>query len=545
MSIMLFFALLLLCVAGVIPSSLAATQPHPAVSLEALYRTECDVFETQLPRKPVRTCVIFQSSIKDFTLRSLVSTLESANFERQHSQLTRIYSRYLIYLTAKSDSTLPYYQEVDDFLTERPWWIVRQYPVTTDFIPWNTPAVKITQNLTHHNRLILERVPSAMESVLRGFVSQSFPVSCANRSLYVKTTIGSWGNDMIVNMMSFVRHSLDEVHMLYVTHSGSVKNQVGFVEFDAKPDCVRHVNKHLCTFLPISNCTLPLALRNCQDDQKCIIEGHYHPNENLTDHVLGNLPGDPHAKTFFSMALPANLFPSSLEYRQRDIRRGVVADNIESKQRSDFAGNELALTGMFGIVYRPNYHLGLHIQRLLESFYDSSDPDSTVSQTIDRNLRCHAVHIRMGDRYINRSTNMFDWCAAHTNKSAASPEERWIGQWIDGRKLTRSHWHNMGCHCRNPFGTLSLQHFVNASITMNPNISDLVVVSDDYQWLKAYDLYPEELLWLSVSYVRLCICLIYRELKLFLANGSYRDRIRIHLFPTAFEIGECISTCTT
>eukprot|EP01033_Poteriospumella_lacustris_P000573 gene573-392_t len=69
----------------------------------------------------------------------------------------------------------------------------------------------------------------------------------------------------------------------------------------------------------------------------------------------------------------------------------------------------------------------------------------------------------------------------------------------------------MGCHCRNPFGTLTLQHFVNASIAMNLNISDLVIVSDDYQWLKA-------------------------ELALFLANGSYRDRVRIHLFPTAFEI---------
>lgn len=447
------------------------------------------------------------------------------------------------------------YEDIDEFLTTHPWWILRQYPsrsqsqhlpvTTTTTTTTTTNAVPILWThhaLDEHREAIFERTPRFVEAMSRGFLAQSFPSSssssstassaCRDRTLYVKTSVGSWGNDIIVNMHSFVERSVGDVHMIYLTHAGDVHDRVGHVEPLSTPQCAHQVDKHTCAFLPISNCSLPAALVRCHGRPECIREGYYRPSTSSTSSIINNddhhiWSGRDAPKTTTTATTTSNpthdepstrFFPTHfpdyhrrsssscpVEYRVgRDVHRGVVDGNLDASQcrrDMDDATNLHAFTGLFNFIYRPNHHLGLHMQSILESFFDrsfanngtnirrrlranGSGPDSLpVLFVMDRTERCHAAHIRMGDRYINRREDMFRWCREHTNASATSSEDRWIGDWIDGRKLTRGQWYNMGCNWRNPFGTLTLQHFVNASVALNPNISHVVVMTDDFAWL--------------------------------------------------------------
>jgi hypothetical protein len=418
---------------------------------------------------------------------------------------------------------------LDKFVTVRPWWIVRQYP--TPHPPTIHPTAVASSHHHHphphhhlllqshhafarpHHEIILERVPEYVEAFAVGAVALAFPAQCADRALYVKTSVGSWGNDIIVNMESYLQRSPEQVHLIYLTRSGSPHDITGHVETHIHPTCANQVDKHTCVFLAHTNCSTPPSLAACHDPS-CIQEGYYALHDQHTEHrYVGNQDPARHRQSwdkYFPRTSSYRAQPSA-SWRMRHIQLGVVEGNIDrSGVRDDVNARMHSLYFMFNVIYRPNFHLGVHMQSVLEEFFDTprvslanesanahNDDDvhdsgrvatqtatDGIEHTLDRSERCHAAHIRMGDRYINRTVDMFDWCDRHTNHSERDRDKAVVGQWKDGQPLSVGQWFDMGCQCRSPFGTLTLQHYVNASVALNPDVKHLLVVTDDYHWLQ-------------------------------------------------------------
>lgn len=533
---------------------LAAVWSHAiSTSLQKFYESQCA--GTRSPRPGQWSCTVHTIKVQDLSMAVLLETLESPAFAALHQAFRKKFENYYIVMPVEALKTLfksrtdtpamhnkaataavatavgqplDALQEMnsvlDDFVTLHPWWTIRQYPSHHHTGKGFGGAASASHHGSFrplaHDTVIFERVPQDIEALARSMLAQSFPATCDNRTLYVKTTIGSWGNDIIVNMENYVSRVPEAVHLMYVTRTGDAADYSGYVEPQGTPYCANQINKQLCAFLPTSNCSVPWALQKCHQSEACIVEGHYAPDAQARSHV--HVREDPvkHRQewtTFFNVNLTHRSHAVPILKIGANIPLGIVPGNIDStEQRDDVSQRFHPLFLMFHQIYRPNHWLGSHIQAVLEEFFDGTaaspwaldtnggsdskaapNNNSTansheahhgklISRTMDRSYRCHVAHIRMGDRYINRSTNMFDWCAAHTNRSAAHPDDRAIGQWLDGRPLSMGQWHDMGCQARNPFGTLTLQHYVNASIALNPNVTHLMVLTDDYRWLNEY-----------------------------------------------------------
>eukprot|EP01033_Poteriospumella_lacustris_P010628 gene10628-7561_t len=555
---------------------LAASWSHAvSTSLQKFYESQC--VGTRSPRPGQWSCAVHTIKVKDLSMTVLLDALESTAFAPLHEAFRKKFERYYIVMPIEAVKTLlkshtdtPVMHNkgttatvvsavgqppdalqqlnsiLDDFVTVHPWWTIRQYLSHHHAKGSGGAAASASHHSSFrplaHDTVIFERVPQDIEALARSMLAQSFPATCDNRTLYVKTSIGSWGNDIIVNMENYVSRVPEAVHLLYVTRTGDAADYSGYVEPQGTAHCANQINKQLCAFLPTSNCSVPWALQKCHQSEACIVEGHYAPEAKARTHVYAREDPIKHRQewtTFFDVNLTHRSHAVPILKIGPHLSLGIVPDNIDAtEQRDDVSQRFHPLFLMFHQVYRPNHWLGSHIQAVLEEFFDgaaaspwaldngggSSSTNTTststssheahhgklISRTMDRSYRCHVAHIRMGDRYINRSTNMFEWCAAHTNRSAAHPDERAIGEWIDGRPLSMGQWHDMGCQARNPFGTLTLQHYVNASIALNPNVTHLMVLTDDYRWLN------EELA-------------VYRK------HGAYREQVTLHIFPTHLD----------
>ena len=97
------------------------------------------------------------------------------------------------------------------------------------------------------------------------------------------------------------------------------------------------------------------------------------------------------------------------------------------------------------------------------------------------NSKCMAMHIRMDDRHV-KGVDMQEWCDAHSTMrdvkvSGRSDRSNYVN-------ISMSTWLDYGCGQRLPFGAATLAHYVNASLTLNPDILDLYVITDEPVWFE-------------------------------------------------------------
>jgi hypothetical protein len=124
----------------------------------------------------------------------------------------------------------------------------------------------------------------------------------------------------------------------------------------------------------------------------------------------------------------------------------------------------------------------------------------------EENSECIVAHVRMGDRHLTTTShqnlfphqydgdedmNMIQWCQNHTNTSNPT-HPTYQGTWIDGNSLGFNQWSNMGCNHRLPFGGITLDHIINASIVLSDyqqmisksnEFINLIIITDDHKWL--------------------------------------------------------------
>lgn len=421
-------------------------------------------------------CTVESVVVDSISEKSLIDNLEGQAFEQRHTALIGQYFHYFVSITFKKppDGNSTQIAAVvgnmlDQFFAPRPWWLIRKYPYEPH------------ESESEQNVMILERVPALIEISSRAIITANSPPleGCKTRLKNVKIGLGSWGNDLVANFPAFFNHHPEHIKMLYATHTGNVRDHVGFVE---PMSCPTNIDKYTCVFLPISNCSLPEELVACKEDA-CMKEGLYSPDGKR----LEKEPED----SKFSHKAP--WYPESFELSKRynieyihykgmrlkDSYGPLVESNVEFVERDDLWGALHQQNYVFNLLNRFNYRMGLKVQDfvnreifdakvgLLVNLNTASSNNNTPKEIpapilnspflagVMSENSCVATHIRMGDRHVENAS-MVNWCQEHT-RPGATGDNRAFGTWYkDGNNLTMGQWHDMGCSARLPFGALSL-----------------------------------------------------------------------------------------
>jgi hypothetical protein len=123
-------------------------------------------------------------------------------------------------------------------------------------------------------------------------------------------------------------------------------------------------------------------------------------------------------------------------------------------------------------LFKYNYYFGIKVQELLHKFYNDNH--------INHMENCIGAHIRWGDRRLP-GIDSNEWCAKNSivderGERSYNPN----GTWIDGTRLTSGQWADIGCGFSLPYGAVTIQHIVNASLLLSGNNSTtIILVTDD------------------------------------------------------------------
>jgi len=143
------------------------------------------------------------------------------------------------------------FDEMDKFLTPRPWWTVLEQPNTANTV------TSLQQSL------VLHRIPFRSMEASRFIANINFPIessnmTCKSRPAFIYALTGTWGNG-ILTMLGLYNQFQKAVFVPLTTLTGSKHDRVFLADEHACPDIV---NKWECLFLPPTTCPWAHAVMN-------------------------------------------------------------------------------------------------------------------------------------------------------------------------------------------------------------------------------------------------------------------------------------------
>jgi len=165
-----------------------------------------------------------------------------------------------------------------------------------------------------------------------------------------------------------------------------------------------------------------------------------------------------------------------------------VTPYIDSKNPSTFTYNKVKrrLDGIIqykGLILRENAEFRLRIQKLVETFRQIQ------SLTSSNSTSCVWVHARKGDRTLPDEYSMTEWCKAHAKyNKETNRNDLPVGNFrrtnqSDEEVVSDSDVFDLGCPLALPYGSATLEHFLNASLILSPNNRNIFISTDDDVWL--------------------------------------------------------------
>lgn len=144
----------------------------------------------------------------------------------------------------------------------------------------------------------------------------------------------------------------------------------------------------------------------------------------------------------------------------------------EEKIRTPFF-DQRGIYYLWGVHFRPSISFRIQMEDHIRQSRISS-----YFGILSRNETCVAIHMRKADRQID-DLHMKEWCRNHTTKNPPPNPRR------EDMPLGVSYgrWMDYGCLYRLPYGDASLEHFLNASLSMSPENRNVFIMTDDPPWL--------------------------------------------------------------
>jgi hypothetical protein len=417
----------------------------------------------------IRTKQVITIHINNLSQESLISALDYDYNKDQYYLLIKFPS-------TKLSKTL--FNLLDYIMSPRLWWILKQY--------------FIDESLSIQS-LLFERVSRLLEKSLLVLFEKNYPSNsklCADRPLAVGNIRGdTWGNRAI-NTMGFLSLYTQYVTYLHSTQTGSVNDPSSFA---SAGECQDKINKHECLFLSSTNCTLPISL-NSPEDVKILSDARSFRMEYSNASEFGT--PIPLKRPFLPDKFPdlkryevdddvtaRNYLLYTLNTSYYYFKTGtvpIITTETSIRQEGKMR-NPSGVKQLFGYVHRCNAEFRWKIQHVIDRFRATSQPPFLP------NITCVMVHIRKDDRSIPH-IDMVEWCKNHVVYNITTNQYSPVG-FVDNKSsvvVESSLLSNLGCGLTLPYGAATIEHFINASLLIQPNIRNMFITTDDEIWLGKY-----------------------------------------------------------
>jgi hypothetical protein len=365
-------------------------------------------------------------------------------------------------------------QALDLALMTRPWW-----HLLPDGAVINGSHTVVLQQMPPRDRLTVQKI-----------ADYNFPSAgdCSSRTMMLSLHDGdTWGNRYI-NLRSEIDQVLlhNSILSIFVTSRNSPHDKV---YFSGENYCVADTNKWDCLFLPTTNCSLPTEFRNCHDDRQCMPEAWgsgIYTSASEAGRLLRPVGGE---SVYSNVSNPSNkdirLFAGlSLGSRQFTLMKSsalpneITATSLVSQRKE----SEITVSTIWynAVLTRFKVQFQAKIQNLMHSF-------RTSHPFFHRDTQCIALHIRMDDRN-KPGLDLEEWCnrcALFRDgvSSGSGGYRRRSGFNFSCSEYDEGTWCDYGCNTDLPYGSASLEHYINASYLLNPSINHLFIMTDDMNWL--------------------------------------------------------------
>jgi hypothetical protein len=371
---------------------------------------------------------------------------------------------------------------LDTALITRPWWTVLD-------------VVMEPIHASNRGIIVLRRLPTMVTNLLMKLIAfnSPSPSDCENRPLMVSLHDGdTWGNRYI-NVKSDIEFCFryGPVFTAYVTTSGSIHDKV---YFSGGNDCLTHVNKWECLFLPQTNCSYPQKLLSCST-RDCLPEPwssglysfaatageliHESDREAIFTEKAGHPKPKPTAKEPFTLNfIPRERF---VAMKSTALPVFIMTEAVVTQMRdSDISASSLL------------YHLiasrfNFNFRSKLETIKHQVRSEHPI---LHRDADCVTLHIRMDDRS-KPGVDIDAWC----NRCAIFDDQNSASFTYEGRtyrhrarfndsctEYNEGQYDDFGCNTDLPYGMATLEHYLNASRALRPNVSDVFIMTDDMNW---------------------------------------------------------------
>ena len=399
-------------------------------------------------------CRVAVLELESFTVKRLLEVIPNLD-----EDLT--VRRIIIKLPTKPTPLADTSKEIDHFLAPRLWWYVDKEPYEwRDDGNQNIIVFSRVQHEFEHNLRILSAIQNP----------DSHDICAATPLLLIHRDFKHPGwYSMLVQYTSVHVQLPYAVSAVYVSNENSVHDSTSFITAE---DCPNIVNKWECAFLPITNCTLPSVVSNCQGHD-CVL--------NVVDDSIGvtavfdkaseagvNLPrsalqSDEKSKEYLNF--------QSVVLRTKNpplVNKKLIAAIEESKRHKQpymkylkpYNPSAAPFQSMmfvdfdfytYGLLLRPSAFYRSRIAQVIHEFRQENNFQSSD--------RCVAAQIRRGDRVL-ADKNITAFCLDPVNRNS-----------------------DMGCSTV-PFVSITLTHVIDkAAVLVDSAVRTLVVTTDDEKWL--------------------------------------------------------------
>ena len=340
----------------------------------------------------------------------------------------------------------------DRYLQSRPHWTVFQ-----EEYPW----------MGHHRMyhvvyIRLNNIDKPLMSIARVMN----PIDCSQRYLIFKGyhDFDEYGNEH-GNLALYADQYMGAIPLVHI------KQYAKFIDDGYCPD---QINKYLCAFLPMTNCSLPKHYLECKDyDGSCTPGSQVYSSASTDATILYEEAG----KSDIGQKIP----------RFSSEPFSMVGEMIRSHEPLNFehVSAEKYLMGGIGSLYftsiflRKNYDFRTRIADMIHKFRFLTKPHFSPTK------QCVGIHIRHHDR-AKPGYDMMKFCQEFVLDEGNSCHNRTTGGPIEG---SCGHYHNYGCHTPVPFGAITMEAYLKAAELLlekpHEGRKTAYIITDDGAWVSA------------------------------------------------------------
>lgn len=387
-------------------------------------------------------------------------------------------------------------RQLDNYIAPRPWWMITS----------SGKHGRIGSNSVM-SRIILLR-QTHWENELRFIAAIQFPPpeECKRTPLLIGHMVDSgWGSQAML-YGSYTGNNIYKVFNVWDSAYNEANASTYYVNARECPDVV---NKRLCAFIPMTNCTMPTA----------VTQRKYKPQQGNTNRVR-MWESD---FMYYTSASASGTRVTIEEWKQG--KEALSLYHVALQNRSGVSKNgdwppaslnTIALGGDYQPVAvnaantnrlgNPSVKQFLFVQAFL--FRANAQFRQLVFEQLHNHrlehkwplgnsFDCVTIHIRRGDRVINNlgdheqeeEVSRGEYCHGwryHKKSETCTrlrPSDHTITETI-GKEECRQRLIDLGCWSYAAFGSLSLESYLRAAEAVAPRTQAAVVLTDDPEWIQ-------------------------------------------------------------